>query len=508
MAWGLVLFIIFIFLVTIIPYQRQHFLSGLSERAKVAYTSTAQAAVESIILDDYSLVVEHCVNMVEKNPTLLYVVLTRKDGFSLIHTPTYWRQDTLAGIWQSQEVAKDNAAFFTKNQFAENQVYHITFPLEYSGINWGWIHLGLSPEKYYNDLRALYIRTFIITLIAGLGGLLVSILYARSLYIPIQRLENYALKIASGNVTEPVLIQTGDEIENLAKSFNNMVVQLEQSNLERVKSAHQAGMTEMIINVLHNVGNVLNSVGVLSNSLTEKAQKSKVTSLVQLNTLLEDESENIADFLVKDPRGKKVPDYLSALTTHLANENQGLITDLSALDNHIQHIKKIIHLQQSYSKSTGFTELLQITDIIEDGLQFNAESLKRHRISIIRDFQVTPSILVDRNKVLQILTNLISNAQNALEHEALGKKEITITLFRSNDTTIRLQIIDNGMGIVKENQTKIFQHGFTTRVKGHGFGLHSSAIAAAEMKGSLQVYSGGPGKGATFTLDLPYHSRS
>ena len=63
--------------------------------------------------------------------------------------------------------------------------------------------------------------------------------------------------------------------------------------------------------------------------------------------------------------------------------------------------------------------------------------------------------------------------------------------------------MDNGIGIPPENLTRIFNHGFTTRKDGHGFGLHSGALAAKEMGGSLTVHSGGTGQGAAFTLELP-----
>jgi signal transduction histidine kinase len=68
---------------------------------------------------------------------------------------------------------------------------------------------------------------------------------------------------------------------------------------------------------------------------------------------------------------------------------------------------------------------------------------------------------------------------------------------------IKISVHDNGVGISPENLARIFNHGFTTRKDGHGFGLHSGALAAKEMGGSLTVHSDGPGKGASFTLELP-----
>lgn len=74
----------------------------------------------------------------------------------------------------------------------------------------------------------------------------------------------------------------------------------------------------------------------------------------------------------------------------------------------------------------------------------------------------------------------------------------------NGDDKVRISVRDNGVGIPGANLNKIFNHGFTTRKKnGHGFGLHSGALAAREMGGQLTARSDGPGAGATFTLELP-----
>ena len=71
-----------------------------------------------------------------------------------------------------------------------------------------------------------------------------------------------------------------------------------------------------------------------------------------------------------------------------------------------------------------------------------------------------------------------------------------------------MEVTDNGEGIPKENLTRIFQHGFTTKKTGHGFGLHSGSNAAREMGGSLNVRSDGTGTGATFILELPLNKNA
>jgi len=137
-------------------------------------------------------------------------------------------------------------------------------------------------------------------------------------------------------------------------------------------------------------------------------------------------------------------------------------------------------------------------------IRINSASNRRHRIEIVREFDEIPIVSIDKQKVLQILVNLVTNAENALEEsEATGTKELTIRLRRTALDRVSFEVEDNGVGIALENLTQIFSHGFTTRPEGHGYGLHSAATFAQEMGGSLTVHSDGPGCGAKFTLEVP-----
>jgi len=143
---------------------------------------------------------------------------------------------------------------------------------------------------------------------------------------------------------------------------------------------------------------------------------------------------------------------------------------------------------------------------MEEALQFNTRAFERHGIKLVRQYSPVPPVLVDRHKVLQILINLLRNAKQALLDVDRPDKQITLSIAASGNGHARISVADNGSGIAPESLTKIFSHGFTTKKDGHGFGLHSGALAAKEMKGSLTVHSDGPGTGATFTLELPLAS--
>ena len=114
-----------------------------------------------------------------------------------------------------------------------------------------------------------------------------------------------------------------------------------------------------------------------------------------------------------------------------------------------------------------------------------------------------PAVLADKHKVLQILVNLLRNAKHALEEGGGGDKRLKLRVGINGERRVKISVSDNGVGIAPEHLSRIFEHGFTTRKEGHGFGLHSGALAAREMGGSLGAHSAGPGQGATFTLEFP-----
>ncbi len=277
---------------------------------------------------------------------------------------------------------------------------------------------------------------------------------------------------------------------------------LDQTHRQLVDASRQAGMAEVATSVLHNVGNVLNSVNVSSSVIGEKIRKSKATSLSKVVALIKEHENNLGDFFANDPKGKQLPGYLASLATHLAQEQQEILEEVKSLAGNIMHIKDIVATQQNYAKTIGVAENLPVVGLVEDAMQLNKGALTRHNIKIVRDFADVPPVLTEKHKVLQILVNLIRNAKYACDDRGENDKQITIRIF-NGDGKIKIAIVDNGIGIAPENLTRIFNHGFTTRKEGHGFGLHNGALVARELGGSLSAFSEGPGRGATFTLELP-----
>ena len=269
-----------------------------------------------------------------------------------------------------------------------------------------------------------------------------------------------------------------------------------------VDASRQAGMAEVASSVLHNVGNVLTSVNVSAGLIGEQLRKSGTTHLAKAVQLLNAHKEDMGDFLTNDPKGRQLPAFLEAVTEQLTREQALLARETQSLQQNIEHIKQIVAMQQSYAKVSGERENLAPHELVEDALRMSSTGLASDQLEVVRQFEPVPPVLADRHGVLQILVNLISNAVQALEARPEGRR-LTLRTAQSADGRVRVEVTDNGTGIASENLTRIFQHGFTTKKNGHGFGLHSGANAAKAMGGSLQVHSNGPGTGATFVLELP-----
>jgi len=281
-------------------------------------------------------------------------------------------------------------------------------------------------------------------------------------------------------------------------------VKLKTAQEKLLETAREVGMAEVATGVLHNVGNVLNSVSVTAESIQKRVRNSKISYLSDVVGLLEEHANELSTFMANEERGKKIPAFLANLSKELFEEQERCLEALEALTKHVQHVGDIIQLQQSHSKTKGLIEPTSIAELVEDSIQINAETITRNKVEIKREIANLPTLLLDRHKLLQILTNLISNAIYALSKTDREDRIVNIHVKESKTGHIRIDVRDNGIGIPKENLTRIFEHGFTSKKTGHGFGLHSTALAANELKGSITANSEGSGKGAVFTVELPF----
>lgn len=281
-------------------------------------------------------------------------------------------------------------------------------------------------------------------------------------------------------------------------------VKLKETYDALVDASHQAGMMQVATDVLHNVGNVLNSVNISTTLIAEIISHSKVQNFKNVTEMIEANLDDLGKFLNEDSQGKHVPAYLIKISKLLTEEQTDIAGKLESLVENVNHIKEIVNMQQSYSKVSGVEMVTALDELIDNSINVNSSSFERHGIKLIREFGDLPEVNIEKQKLLHILVNLIANAKYALKHSKNEEKLLTVRCFKNNEDSLQIEVADNGMGIPEENLTKIFSHGFTTKEDGNGFGLHSAALAVNEMGGVLSVHSDGIGQGATFRLELQF----
>jgi len=252
-------------------------------------------------------------------------------------------------------------------------------------------------------------------------------------------------------------------------------------------ATRQASMAEVASNALHNVGNVINSINVSVSVIGNQLRQSRLQNLSKTLLLLRQHKDALGQFLTTDPKGKLVPSYLETLSDHLAAENADLVREVATLSKDIEHVKEIVVVQQSYARQCGATETLQMAELVEDAIRMNLGAFERHGVTLQKNFRSVPPISVDKHKVLQILINLMRNAKYAMDEQAPEHKILMLTIDLNPEGNVSVAVKDNGIGISKENLAQLFQHGFTTKKDGHGFGLYSGFLAARELGGRLSA---------------------
>ena len=288
---------------------------------------------------------------------------------------------------------------------------------------------------------------------------------------------------------------------------NRKLAETERENLHKqlLEASRQAGMAEMAVGVLHNIGNVLNGINVSAKLLQERTRSSKLPQLRSASDLINQHLDELGEFITANERGKQIPKFLSTLADVLEKESAQTEEELTSLLSKVDHVNAIVRAQQSFATLSGVSESISIEDAIEDALKMAMPSLTRHGIKVVRDFSELPQIIIDKQKLLQILINLINNAKDAIMETQGGEQALTLRTAQTDPNQILVEVEDTGIGIEQENLSKIFAHGFTTKQDrgGHGFGLHHSANAATELGGHLTACSNGTAQGAIFHLQLP-----
>ncbi|OJH37084.1 ATP-binding protein [Cystobacter ferrugineus] len=456
-----------------------------------------------------------------------YNLIFRDDGELIAHAEQTGATDSRAHLQDIIEQAKNHGADATVLELPRYGEYLALARLQGPG----WNFATVLPESTVT--RPAFNAARIVLLLGILSlGLELAILYwvlQQQITRPLLAFTQASDRVAAGEFHVELDTSRGDELGQLARAFRSMADQvqrreeelrhanedleqrveertheLKEVHMQLVQTARRAGMAEIATNVLHNVGNVLNSVYTSAQLAKERVVDLRVEHVGRIALLLQERQSDLGTFLTQDTRGRNVMPLLNKLGQNLLDERQQIVSLLDEVGRYTEHVGDIVKVQQNYARTPRLHESVRLADLVEDALRINSAGLIRHQVKVVRHLAALPPILTDKNKTLMILVNLVSNAKYAMDGVPPAERTLRVELEPAESDRVRIQVHDNGMGIAPEMLTRIFQYGFTTREEGHGFGLHSSAIAAQEMGGSLTVHSNGPGHGATFTLELPY----
>ncbi len=466
---ALVIFTLTLFVLINMPSQRKAILEAMKSEARSTVVSIGQVTASSVISEDFATVIEHCLRVVKESPSIIYVVITRNDGFSLIFTKSGWKQGTLSGEWLPTG-SRDSKNSIQKNDLSSVKVYHYSFPFQYSSIDWGWIHIGLSLETFNANIKTMYLRTLLLALICLTVGCSIAPVFARRLTNPISTLVNTTELVAYGDLAARVNIRTGDELEFLGQSFNTMTEKLQQTQTETVTAKNRAeaaskAKSQFLANMSHEIRTPMNGVlgllGLLRNAPVGDEQLRMIQMAHGSAEKLLEIINNILDF------------------------------------SKIEAGKLQIH-------STYFTPADLVREVI-DMFWIKVQGTNVNLMCAIDD-AVPKAVKADNVRIRQVLINLIGNAIKFTEQ---GEVSLRLTLAgkTSEHALLRFEIQDTGSGIPPDKQQVVFDpfsqadNSMSRQYEGTGLGLAISKELVEAMGGHIGLQSE-LGKGSLFWFTI------
>ncbi|MCY4587492.1 MAG: PAS domain S-box protein [Bryobacterales bacterium] len=277
---------------------------------------------------------------------------------------------------------------------------------------------------------------------------------------------------------------------------------------EALAQAFAQGKLEIVDTILHNIGNAISSVTIGVGTIREQVTGNElVLRLGALAKAVEAHRDDLIPYLQTDPKGRQVIPFLLALSQDFAQQNEQLQKTVERVEKRVEHIVDIIRTQRSFTSEAMERKDINLQRAVADAVKLLQDSIAKREIRISIDSQNAPKeIRVQESQFQQMLINLIKNSIEAIDGlaESNGleaEPRIQVRSYVEEDFLV-LDVIDNGIGIEEKSSKIIFTAGYTTKKRGSGLGLHSTANFIIGSGGQIIPLSDGIGKGATMRVKL------
>jgi DNA-binding LacI/PurR family transcriptional regulator/signal transduction histidine kinase len=314
--------------------------------------------------------------------------------------------------------------------------------------------------------------------------------------------ESLASQLTAATELRTLLGEVRGYATELEARIDDRTQQLREAQRQVVDTAHRAGMAEIAVGLMHNVGNLLNSVGVSAERIVGMCDGTRMAALRKTADLVDKDPEELATFLVREGRAPLLSEYLHRSAEELGRERDAIGSEGREMLDKVKLIRDTVKTLQEYARSERdlvLREPIDLREVVETALKLQDSTLSRHGVRVVRDLAPVPPVEVQRSKLVHVLVNLVKNRIEAMRATSADSRLLTVQL-RDGAGGVELRVRDEGEGIPEADLMRIFAYGFTTKLGGNGFGLHTCANHVAQMGGTIHAESPGPGRGASFVL--------
>ncbi|MGR9116566.1 MAG: sensor histidine kinase [Gammaproteobacteria bacterium] len=499
----LVLAITMVIALMIIPWQQRSLQQIMYTQAITISQSIVQACSDAMISQDFSFIVEHNVDVLENNSGIRYVMVSPLRGELIWIEPKHWQLlDEPDQRFVGFETEQDNFHFIAID--TATRVYHFVYPVRFSGIEWGWLHIGFSTEQYDKYISNMYQQLLIIAGVSILIILLFGYFFARWITLPVARISQLATQVAKGDLSVKSEIDRDDEMGVLSKSFNQMVLSLKDSK-EHLEHYNEELEQE--------VARRTQQLDELNHSLDQRV-KDEVAQRQKQEELLIHQSRLAAMGEMIGAIAHQWRQPLNALGLVLQNieltHKRGKLDDdfmsrsLEKSERLINKMSTTIDDFRNFFKPNKHAERFYICEVIDSVTELLDATLRNSNISLTLDCDSRLSIKGFQGEFSQVMLNLLNNAKDTLQERKTPAPKINIEVKRHRPGRILVKVSDNAGGIPEQIRHKIYDPYFSTRPegKGTGIGLYmSKMIVENNMNGSLKAYN--DKEGAVFVIEIP-----